>query len=139
MRWTSAFIIAPVFMAGTLASAAGPAAPPAALATLEPGQWELRSRDPGEPMQRLCIRDLMTLIQLRHRGQVCRRYVVEDGRDRTSIAYDCPGTGHGRTDVRVETPRLAQIDTQGVAEGYPFAMSLEGRRVGGCTPLASKK
>ncbi|CAN5332437.1 hypothetical protein BH10PSE13_BH10PSE13_20390 [soil metagenome] len=139
MRWTSAFFIVPVFMAANLAAAAGPGVPPAALATLEPGQWELRSRDAGEPAQRLCVRDLMTLIQLRHQGQVCRRYVVEDGRDRTSIAYDCPGTGHGRTEVRVETSRLAQIDTQGVVDGYPFAMTLEARRVGSCTPLAYRK
>lgn len=139
MRWTSAFIIAPVFMAASLAAAAGPGAPPAALGRLEPGQWELRSRDPGEPMQRLCVRDLMALIQLRHQGQLCRRFVVEDSRDRTSIAYDCAGKGHGRTDVRVETSRLAQIDTQGVVDGYPFAMALEGRRVGSCAPLASRK
>lgn len=121
------------------ALAGGPGAAPLALSTLEPGQWDFRSRDPGEPTLHLCIRDMLTLLQLRHRGQVCSRYVLEDGQERTSIAYNCPKTGHGRTELRVETSKLIQIDSQGVADGYPFAMSLEGRRVSACPPMGAVK
>lgn len=139
MRLSRAFAIAIAMTAALPALAGGPAAAPAALSTLEPGQWELRSRDPGEATQRLCIRDLRTLLQLRHQGQNCPRYIVSDAPDRTSVTYSCPGTGHGRTDLRVETPHLVQIDSQGVADGYPFAMALEGRRIGACPPQTAVK
>lgn len=135
MRWIGAVIIA----SAALAAPAAHATPPAALATLETGQWELRSREPGEPMQKLCVQDLMALFQVRHQGQNCARYIVENAADRASITYNCPGTGHGRTDLRVETSKLVQIDSQGVADGYPFAVSLEGRRVGVCAPVTAKK
>ncbi|HEX7853032.1 MAG TPA: hypothetical protein VF503_04985 [Sphingobium sp.] len=134
----SAFRVLPVVLA------VGAAAPvmggtPAALADLEPGQWDLRSREPGEASVRLCIHDGLSLVQIKHQGQSCRQFVVEDTADRTSITYSCPRTGHGRTSIRVETPRLVQIDSQGVVDGYPFALNLEGRRTGACAPLASKK
>jgi hypothetical protein len=138
MRWMSALIILPAVLVGGYALASSPATP-TALAGLEPGQWDLRSRDPGEPLQRICVRDVQALLQLRHPGQNCSRFIVEDTPDRTSVTYTCPGTGHGRTVVRVETPRLVQIDSQGVADGYPFALDLEGRRTGACAPLAAKK
>jgi hypothetical protein len=48
------------------------------------------------------------------------------------VSYQCIGAGKGRTDIRVETPRLVQIDAQGIADGAPFALSLEGRRTGDC-------
>ncbi|MET0365119.1 MAG: hypothetical protein ABW169_10735 [Sphingobium sp.] len=112
---------------------------PAALAGLEPGQWDLRSRDASEPPVRICIRDGLSLVQIKHQGQNCRQFVVEDTNERASITYSCPRTGHGRTVVRVETPRLVQIDSQGVVDGFPFALDLEGRKVGACTPLAARK
>ncbi|MCE7795915.1 hypothetical protein LWE61_04990 [Sphingobium sufflavum] len=141
----SALMILPVMLAAaaghTLSVPVLPAAPPppVALAGLEPGLWDLRSREPGEAPQRVCVRDGMTLVQLRHPGQVCRRFVVEDAPDRASVTYSCPGTGHGRTVVRVETPRLVQIDSQGIADGAPFALDLEGRRVGACAPVTARK
>lgn len=119
--------------------ALSPAPPPAALAGLEQGQWELRSRDPGEPSLRICVRDTQSLLQLRHQGQICRHFVIEDTPERFSVTYTCPGTGHGRTDVRVETPRLIQISSQGVADGAPFALDMEGRRTGSCAPIAARK
>jgi hypothetical protein len=48
------------------------------------------------------------------------------------VHYTCPGAGHGRTTVRVETPRLVQIESQGMARNEPFAIRLEGRRTGNC-------
>ncbi|MET0360758.1 MAG: hypothetical protein ABW048_03300 [Sphingobium sp.] len=136
----SALIVAPAVMLAANAGHALTAQPVSeALAGLEPGQWDLRSRDPGEPSHRICLRDPQNLVQLRHQGQVCRRFMVEDASDRVSVAYSCPGTGHGRTVVRVETPRLVQIDSQGVEEGAPFALNLEGRRTGVCSPVTAKK
>lgn len=111
------------------------AAGPVALTGLEEGQWDLRSRDPAEPVQRICVKDFQQLLQLRHQGQSCKQFVVEDRPGHLTVTYNCPRTGHGRTDLRVETPRLVQIDTQGVADGFPFAMSLEARRTGLCKPL----
>jgi hypothetical protein len=111
---------------------------PVALAGLEPGQWDLRSHDPSDPSLRLCVKDMRDLLQVKHIGQSCSRYVVADGPDKTSVTYDCPRTGHGRTDLRVETSRLVQISSQGVADGFPFALSLEGRRTGECRSLQSK-
>jgi hypothetical protein len=34
----------------------------------------------------------------------------------------------------MENARLAQIETQGIAQGLPFDYSAEARRVGSCTP-----
>lgn len=136
MRFMGALRMLPVALA--MGFAAPAVATPAALAALESGQWDLRSRDAGEPSVRLCIHDGLSLIQIRHQGQTCRQFVVEDTADRVSIAYSCPRTGHGRTVIRVETPRLVQIDSQGVADGYPFALDMEGRKTGACTPLARR-
>lgn len=130
--------MAAVILATGMAAQAVAAGAPTALAALEPGQWDLHSRDAGEPSVRICIHDGLSLIQIKHQGQACRQFVVEDAADRASITYSCPRTGHGRTVVRVETPRLVQIDSQGVADGYPFALDMEGRRTGSCTPLARK-
>lgn len=149
MRGMSALMVLPAMLVAGVFADAGrantPPAPPspglvpAALAGLEPGLWDLRSLDPGEPSLRVCVRDPQSLLQLRHPGQACRRFVVDDSPDRTSVSYSCPGTGHGLTVVRVETPRLVQIDSQGVADGAPFALDLEGRRTGACAPVTAKK
>lgn len=133
MQWFTALSTAA--LAAGLATSALAGDTPRALAGLEPGQWDLRSRDPGEPTQRLCVRDVQQLIQLRHPGQQCTRFVVEDSSQRASVSYACPRTGHGRTVIRVETSRLIQIDSQGVADGFPFALDLEGRRTGECAAL----
>lgn len=107
-----------------------------ALDRLERGEWELRER--GSVVKRLCVGDPVQLLQPRHAGQMCRRFVLEDSPDRVSISYDCARGGQGRTALRVETARLVQIDSQGVAEGAPFAMLIEGRRVGACVATASR-
>jgi hypothetical protein len=49
------------------------------------------------------------------------------------VQYTCRGRGYGRTHIRRETSRLVQIDTQGIADGRPFAFAAEARRVGDCT------
>jgi hypothetical protein len=49
-----------------------------------------------------------------------------------TVSYVCPGMGRGRTLLRVETPRLVQIDSQGLANGAPFALRAVARKVGPC-------
>lgn len=108
--------------------------PIAALSGVERGQWELRDRDAGrnaEP-RRICVNDPSQLLQLKHEKTACRRFVVADVQNRATVTYQCNGSGNGRTDVRVETPRLVQIESQGVADGAPFSLSVEGRRTGDC-------
>jgi len=109
-----------------------------ALGRLEPGAWELRERGAGGAVQRMCIGDPQQLLQPRHPGQMCRRFVLEDQADHVSVTYDCAQSGRGRTALRVETARLVQIDSQGVSGGAPFAMMIEGRRVGACGATAQR-
>jgi hypothetical protein len=98
---------------------------------LAPGQWELRDRS-GTVVQRLCVASGRSLVQLRHQGQSCERFVVKDNRDEVDVQYTCRGRGYGRTSIRRETNRLAQIDSQGIADGLPFEFAVEARRTGEC-------
>ncbi len=124
-----------------LAAAAGAFALPAfgqkpALAMLdqlESGRWELRVREPGGTIERLCIRDARRLIQLRHPADTCDRLIIDDSASNITVQYTCRGRGYGRTHIRRETGRLVQIESQGIANGLPFSFSAEGRRVGDCT------
>ena len=99
---------------------------------LENGRWEMRERT-GAPPRRICVPSGRQLIQLRHPGANCDSVVVEDGPTQVVVQYTCLGRGYGRTRVRRETDRLAQIDSQGIADGLPFDFSVEARRVGECS------
>lgn len=101
-----------------------------ALKSIERGQWQLREGT-GAPRQ-LCLGDPSALLQIQHGNIPCTHRVVENSANTATITYSCPGHGHGRTRISVETPRLVRIDTQGVADGMPFAAELEGRRTGTC-------
>ncbi len=138
-------VLRPVFWAGlsvwagaACAVSPGGSAPSSgrltALRQLEKGQWELRERGarPVAGPQRICVGDPAQLLQVKHRDGGCSRFVVADTAQRTVVTYQCDGRGNGRTDLRVETPRLVQIDSQGVIDGAPFAVSIEGRRTGEC-------
>lgn len=103
-----------------------------ALTALEKGEWELRERGASTPVVRLCIGDPGLLLQVRHARNSCTRFVVKNSPERVTVTYNCPGAGKGRTDMRVETSRLVQIHSQGVADGAPFAFAMEGRRTGTC-------
>lgn len=100
----------------------------------EAGQWEVRARDTTTSRSSLCIDNGRDLVQLRHAGAACRSVVIEDTPSAVTIQYTCPGNGYGRTRIRMENARLAQIETQGIAQGLPFDYSAEARRVGSCTP-----
>lgn len=101
------------------------------LGQLATGEWTIRFRD-GSPSRRICVRSGAELIQLRHRGSACSRFVVESGAERVTVQYTCPGDGYGRTNIRRETNSLVQIESQGIAGGLPFQVSAEARRTGGC-------
>lgn len=104
----------------------------AMLGRLEPGKWELRARDSVGRVESLCVRDLYRLVQLRHPGAACERYIVEEQPNDVTVQYTCRGKGYGRTRIRRENAHLVQIESQGIAEGLPFAFVAEGRRVGDC-------
>lgn len=124
--------VAAAMMTAGWAGAATAPAPLMALRTLEPGEWELRGRGEGAETRKLCVTDLRQLLQVRHGRLHCRSFVVSDAAEAATITYDCGAAGNGRTELRVETTRLVQISSQGVAQGAPFAFAAEGRRVGLC-------
>jgi hypothetical protein len=103
-----------------------------ALTLLEPGEWTLRSTDKGMPPRTLCLGDSRLLLQLQHPGINCHQFVVANQDSVATVNYTCPGAGQGRTTVRVETPRLMHVDSQGIAGNAPFDWSMEGRRTGSC-------
>lgn len=111
-------------------------APIPALDVLQPGQWELRGEG-SSTVRSLCLGDPRLLLQIRHGSQQCSRFVIGNTARVATVQYSCGGAGNGRTTVRVETPRLVQIDTQGMADKSPFVMRFEGRRTGACTGAVS--
>lgn len=102
-----------------------------ALAHLERGRWQIRETESGEARM-VCLGDPIVLVQLEHRGVSCGREVLTSEAGGGTVHYTCPGRGFGHTSIRVETPRLARIDTQGLVDGRPFAYRAEARKVGSC-------
>lgn len=103
-----------------------------ALANVEQGAWELH--EIGRPRApRLCVSDVSELLQLRHRGGAgCSRFVIANQPREATIHYTCPGAGHGRTVVAVETPRIVRVETAGIANDAPFDLRMEARSVDRC-------
>ncbi len=131
--WISGAVIAVVgFAAVAVPGAEGQRRPLAMLDGLADGRWELRIRDDKNHIERLCLRNGRSLIQLRHPDLGCETLVVEDSSDSVIVQYTCRGRGYGRTHIRKETSSLVQVETQGVAHGLPFAFSAEARRTGDC-------
>lgn len=102
------------------------------LDSLEPGRWELRLRGEEGGVEQVCLGNPKRLIQLRHPALPCEQLVVTDEPGEVTVQYTCRGRGYGRTRIRRESARLIQIDSQGIANGLPFAFAAEGRRVGTC-------
>lgn len=111
---------------------AAAAADSTVLDRLSPGAWEIRERNPGGSRLQLCIANGHGLVQLRHPGPSCPSVVSDSTAEAVTVTYSCPGNGYGRTRVRVESPQLAQIESQGVVNRTPFVMQGEARRVGPC-------
>ena len=122
---------AAALVVGTACWAAPAQAPAfAALARVEKGQWQLV--ETGGPRRLICLSDPATLLQLHNRGASCSRFVIDNTPGVATVHYTCPGAGHGRTTVTVETPRLVRVQSQGLDAGTPFDQDIEGRRVGEC-------
>ncbi len=119
-------------LAMTVGAGAADAPPLAALDRLPIGEWELRAMGKEEETRRICVRNPRQFLQIQHAGNQCRQFVVNDTAQSVSITYECAAAGGGRTDLRIETARLIQIRSQGVANGAPFSLAMEGRRLGAC-------
>ena len=127
-------VMKPLLVVGALGASAALAAQGSALGMLDKlqrGQWVVASRD-GGPSRTLCLGDAAQLVQLRHAGSACSRYVVEDAADKVTVQYTCRGNGYGRTSIRKETNTLVQIESQGIEGGLPFQFKAEARRTGAC-------
>lgn len=109
------------------------------LARLEPGLWQLRDLDDaGVRHPPICVADPAMLMQLQHRNSPCSRLVISSDTKGATVHYTCPANGFGRTSLRIETPRLAQIDTQGISGNAPFAYRVEARRTGSCSSARTR-
>jgi hypothetical protein len=134
----SFFTWRPLAAAGVLMLIAGPGQSQPAessrqmLTRLESGQWELRAGAANARIANICLGNPILLTQPRHAAAPCTRDVVAADADSMTVNYSCPGLGRGRTTIRIETPRLVQIDSQGLDHGMPFALRAEARRVGPC-------
>jgi hypothetical protein len=104
---------------------------PGPLAQVERGQWELRAAS-GAAIGAVCLGDPLLLAQPLRTPQPCASEIVSSDGHVVTVSYVCPGMGRGRTQLRVETPRLVQIDSQGLSDGAPFALRAQARRTGPC-------
>ena len=125
----AALIAASAAFGATAQPARAPGLP--ALRAIEPGLWELREPS-ARAGARVCVSDPAMLVQLRHRGATCSRYVIDNQPTLATLHYTCPGAGYGRTTIRIETPTLIQLSSQGIAGNSPFEVRYEGRRQGDC-------
>ena len=131
LRIKAACALAVVAGAGLAAPLAAQGGATALFGELRLGAWEIRER--GEDRaRRVCLRSERDLVQLRHRGQTCRRIVIDDSRATATVQYSCTGNGYGRTQIRRESSDLVQLRSDGIEGGSPFSFEAEGRRVGDC-------
>jgi hypothetical protein len=128
----SAVAVLAIIACGASSQAVGQRRPLTMLDQLTEGRWELRLRGERKPVERLCLQNGRTLIQLRHPDQACDRLVIEDSPESVTVQYTCRGRGYGRTHIRMESDRLVQLESQGVAGGLPFDFAAEARRISGC-------
>lgn len=132
MRTMTAGLAVAAFAAGAAVPSFGQGLSLSLFDRIDRGEWELRAHGESGGTQRVCLNNDWALVQLRHKGERCRRVVVDEAPNEVTVQYTCPGRGYGRTSIRRETSRLVQIDSQGIANGLPFAFAAEARRVGNC-------
>jgi hypothetical protein len=138
-RRRAAVALGAILLGSAAVAAVGAGASVSAIGKLEPGLWQLRDLDDTRAAQQsICVADPNLLLQLRHRNAACSRLVISDGPRGAVVHYTCETSGYGQTALRIETPRLAQIDTQGIAGNQPFAYRAEARRVGPCQSAAKR-
>ena len=97
-----------------------------------PAVWEVSKSANGAGAERSCIANSAILAQWEHRRSQCTRTVISSSADQAVIEYSCPGGGFGRSHVRLVTPRTLRIETQGIADSYPFSYVLHARKIGQC-------
>jgi hypothetical protein len=126
-------VIAGLMMTVGLATVAPAGAPTlAAVARIEPGQWQLKALGSSATPNTVCIGDADMLIQYGHSNAQCQRFIIANEANVATVHYTCPGTGHGQTSVKVLTPRNFSLETQGIINGAPFEEQYEARRIGAC-------
>jgi hypothetical protein len=131
-------LVLPMSLAGQTRVATPAAEPPApqsftALSTLSPGQWTLRGLSRTSGNRAICLGDSHALLQIRHGAASCSRFVIAKDARGLTVHYTCPGAGHGRTTIHVESSALVRIETQGIVNNAPFDASWEARRTGECS------
>ena len=126
-------------IAGGIAAAFGltAAVQPSALATVQPGLWEISGAPGAHAPVRQCVGDVATLARFEHRSRNCAARVLKDGESSTEIDYSCAGGGFGHSHIDVLTPRSLRISTQGISDGLPFNYVLQARRIDDCPKSAS--
>lgn len=129
LRWVAAAL---VLASG--AAVAQPAAAPTltAMRAVAPGNWSLRASGSPEAARASCFADTAAFLRLRLRAAQCSRFVIDDTPRLSTVHYTCPGIGHVRTTIHVDTPRSLRIESEGIADGMPFADAYEARRIGNC-------
>jgi hypothetical protein len=125
------FVPVRILLAALVAAAFPAAADDDPLAKLEAGKWTVRSSD-GSNARELCLGDPAQLVRLEHPGMACTSESMAGDVRGATIQYSCPGHGYGHTILRIETPRVATIETQGLVDGRPFAYRATARKTGPC-------
>jgi hypothetical protein len=112
----------------------GSAAVAGALSNVVPGVWEITGAPGAKSPAKACFPSLDALTQYEHRASSCSRKVLTDAGNSLDVQYSCGGSGFGRSQLKVITPRSLRIETQGISDGLPFHYVLQARRVGDCDP-----
>ncbi|MDQ3143669.1 MAG: hypothetical protein M3Q57_02145 [Pseudomonadota bacterium] len=115
--------------AALLSGASGPRA----LAPASPGLWEVGTSARGADARPICVSDPAALARWEHRRARCTSVVLSDVGNKAVVDYACAGSGFGRSEMTLVTPRTLRIATQGISPGGPFNYILHARRVGNCT------
>jgi hypothetical protein len=136
MKKTAKYLIATAFLSlGLSMGASGTAQAPNLLASLEDGLWQFRKvggGPSGAAVERLCVADQRKLAQVQHSRFNCEQTTLKTSAVTALISYSCAGRGQGLTSIRKEASDLIHIDSQGIANGAPFAFTVEARRIGAC-------
>lgn len=99
---------------------------------IEPGQWQLREVGSSAAPRSLCVTDPVMLLQIEHGLAHCTHLVLNDQARSGTISYTCPGTGNGRTTLKLESASDFRLETQGINGGAPFDKAYQAHRIGAC-------
>jgi hypothetical protein len=121
-----------VLLCGLAAAAPAQAPHLAVLTNIQHGAWSLRQPNPADAPRDICVSDPAVLLQLNHGGAQCSHLVITDTANSATVDYSCPGAGHGRTTLSMETSDIMHLHTQGMINGQPFDLNYEGHLTGAC-------